>query len=164
MLFFCNPGTSVCTTRPDPAWSLSRLTGQDTLQTTQRSLHTTRLRSAGCPPRGHALRPGHTPRCHSSNSSLYEPSTWKGGRHGALNGLSKGHGLLPSWQNTGFLWVPPVLKLCPALLHLGHSGTQLLESLIISSPSSVRLRWWNKGHDGSHRKLEAKSKLTSQHC
>ena len=52
----------------------------------------------------------------------------------------------------------------PALLHLGHSGTQLLTSLIISSPPSVGLQRWTKGHDGSQTELEAESKLTPQHC
>ena len=151
MLFLCNPGTSARTTRRDPAWSFSRLAGQDTLQTTRRFLHTTRLLSSSghelrvsssgpCPA---ALQPGHTPRCHSSNSSLYEPSVWKGGRDGALNDVPASLKATVSFlldETLVFFGFHQFSSYATALLHLGHSGTHIIKSLIISIPSSVGLR------------------------
>lgn len=108
MLFLCNPGTSVRTTQTRPCLvSLqAHRTGSRCRQHDGLCIpHAFGLQAVllGARPAGFPA----TPECHSSNSSLYEPSRVERERGGTvtlkrLARLSKGHGLLPSWRNTGF--------------------------------------------------------------
>lgn len=121
MLFLCNPGTRVRTTRPDPAWSLSGSQGQNALQTTQPGPPCIphRLRSQAVLLGGPALRPGHP----SATALIHRSMSPPRGRRAArctkrLARLSKGRGLLPSCETLAFLGFHQFSKLCPALLHL----------------------------------------------
>lgn len=60
---------------------------------------------------------------------------WKGGRDGALNDVPASLKATVSFlldETLVFFGFHQFSSYAPALLHLGHSGTQLLKSLIIS--------------------------------